>query len=222
MSRRRFQRRRRSVKPYRRKKQSLAKKAWKEVTKLKKAVESKYISRDIANASFNFLGNTWEEVEPLIAQGTRNDQRLGNKVTMTQYSAKWKIARGVTDQSKPLSFRVTMILDRRNNGAGPPADSVLIDDSNIVSAINNHNPTYRGRYQILYDKIHTFSDQTAREVFFKIYLRKPIVIEYKVDQTGGNAAAILKNCLFLKFTGPGFTASSTSITAMINAKFIDL
>lgn len=177
-------RRRRSYrkKPYGiRKKRTLnvkkiAKRALKEVNKMKKSVEVKYSTQDIAPTIAGSTA-TWGTAVGLtaISQGTTKITRIGDKITMKNLQCRTVISKNASETANPL-IRAVMLIDRKST-ATPPTGDIIFDANSIYGNINNTDNTYKGRFQILFDK--TFNiPTTIRSKPLQIFIPRKIPFIY--------------------------------------------
>ncbi len=164
------------------------------------------------------IGTTWSPFVPvnLLAQGDTSNTRDGNKVTLQSLSARYILNLNAAETTNSFS-RVVVILDRRPNRVLATAAEVFTTD-NIISTMNSEDSRYRGRFQIVYDRLHKFPGTTAaaeRNVaqIGKIFLNKPTKVFY--NAAGGLIANCDKN-IFLY--GMCNSNSSHAVTMDVNTK----
>jgi len=95
-----------------------------------------------------------------IAQGTNDNNRIGNKIKLLRLRMLGEISLPTTTTVANMNdiLRVIIFVDHQTNGIQTTVASVL-DTAHVFSFYNEDNIPENGpkRYQILYDKFHTMS-----------------------------------------------------------------
>ncbi len=165
-----------------------------------------------------------------MARGTANGQRVGEKIKMksidlhvrlqindalldgTDTSVAWTLAHSFTQT------RILLFIDRQNNASTTQAvNELLIDnasfDENITSVYNeSFVGTFRnkGRYKILYDRVHYLSQRTIQDKVIKINKSLGQIVRYNTGSAGIGADIIDNNLKMVLINNTGLVTTAVS------------
>lgn len=124
------------------------------------AVEYKFHDRVNTDAVVSLTGDILTSVV-LIAQGTGESQRVGRKLVITSISMRWLIGLNEVTNAGDVPegdiCRIIVFMDRQSNGA----EAAVLDILETAAVLSYRNLSKTGRFQILYDKIHTLNRMVA-------------------------------------------------------------
>lgn len=96
-----------------------------------------------------------------VAQGDAKNERLGNKITLKSIDSRIKLnLNPATSVSTMCKIQLVLVQDRRPNGTQATWGNVF-----QLSVLNSHltsDEEFRGRFQILYNKIFSWEDGVNR------------------------------------------------------------
>lgn len=213
------------------------------VRRINRSVETKVLDfftdgEETVNNSakyFGFLDN--------INQGTGRDERIGTKIKITSIHFRYYL-KGSSQALSSSDFwntaRVWLVVDKqpRVPGTPPSASSQIFQTTDYIGTIPDatafvltpYNWENRGRYKILYDKVHymsTWATTTAASYwtpmapYFRVYGKKykkmNLIVHYDDD---GNA--VIKNALWLGFYANSTALPSPSMQLCLRVRYQDL
>mgnify|MGYP000198975302 CR=1 FL=1 len=130
-----------------------------EVFRLKKQLQSQrnvgFVDNNLSPVAIENGGGDIDAIN-LVAEGTNDDERLGNKMTMTSLRYRCHAVPG-TSQTIWQRAQIYFVYDKQPNGALPTATDVLEDDSSFTFP----NWANKERFQIL--RQHSFLVAPAGE-----------------------------------------------------------
>lgn len=98
---------------------------------------------------------------PALGQGVNQDQRVGDKITLTKLQAKIQLQMGqstITPQDNYNQVRLMVVLYSTQTGNHITMDDILQTPSTLGNPIMTMNSLYRKnpqfKYRVLYDKLH--------------------------------------------------------------------
>lgn len=163
------------------------------IRKFKKQEERK-ITQNNAETMQIPIGGNWilESMGPLLAQGAAETQRIGKKITVESVFVTGLIKLSALE-AVGVSVRVVIGYDKKPSGADPTTTNIFTTDNQLLSTYSTTSAS-KGRYQILFDKIFSFTS-TSTQRYFKFFMKKPIPVHY--DTNGGTVADLQKNNFFI-------------------------
>ncbi len=116
---------------------------------ISKSVESKHTDRGQTSGSVTYLGSVYNL--SILAQGTGEDERIGDKVTATKVMANGTF-RWVSTQGGIQDCRVMLVRDSQCQGTLLSGAGVNNGDGNSRAPYSVYNMDLPGRYKVLADK----------------------------------------------------------------------
>lgn len=172
-----------------------------------------YNSVNITIATATWYGGS---VVSDLQQGTTASTRLGDRIEVR--SLNFNMAMGSAAAQSYL-MRVVIFLDRHANGGGIPALTDVFTSDNIWAMYKTADRAVRGRFNILYDKVFTFSTTTGYQ-FDKFFYDKPFKMEFLTST--GAIADWAKNSLFIAACAHSMEAGAGSVEFSCKLRFTDL
>ncbi len=156
-------------------------KALREVRRLQRAIEVKYL-RDVGvTAQIPIAGAAIVDgFGPYMAQGDGASTREGNEITVKSIAMKFNVKLTALE-ADGTTVRLMIVYDRDPEGADAVVTDMLFAD-NLLSSYKNVGSN-KGRFQFLADRIITF-DSVQGEWNDKFWLKKDLNIEYGLGNAG--------------------------------------
>lgn len=174
---------------------NIAKRALKQVSRIKKSVETKYCDTFVASTA-SYSGSVYSVSQ--IAQGDTQTTRDGIKVGAKSLHIKARVA-GNSLSGSNQAVRCILVCDKEQTGTAPTASDILENTGNVLSHLSPYKWTTRPRYQILYDKIFGLSWQNgttgtqSETKVFNIHKR----LKKNIFYSGAASTDAYKNNLYL-------------------------
>lgn len=174
----------------------LAQKAWQGVKYIKGLVNSERKHFDHSSSAGTAI--SWGgEIYPLtqIGQGDGIGARNGNSVLARSLYFQYALTANTTSVGTPV--RVMLFRDTMNQGDTPAVSDILTSTylSTANATLSPLNPNSFPRFQILYDKRTTISQDSRDTAIFKCYKKMMTHIRFK----GVNGTDEWKNALYVLF-----------------------
>lgn len=150
----------------------------------------------------------------IILQGDTNEKRDGDKVRIKWITFNYTLEAHA--DATATTVRVMLVHDRATNQQNFSAISLLYDSTsqnNLISPLNIDNS---GRFQVFYDKVHTFSHN--RHTHKKVYKKLDIPLTF--DGNAGSISDMTRSSLSLVM-GSNETQYLPRITYISRIRYID-
>lgn len=175
-----------------------------------------YKVKDVKDSGANML-NTGTVVHLLpVAQGTDQDDRIGNEIELASIQMKFRIA--INSAATTTFCRVLLVKDFDNQGATPSINDILgtgTDYSDYLTCSFKHVDN-KHRFSFLYDKTFTLGINAIGGIHQEYYKKVPLKIEY----TSANSADMTNQQVFLVFLSNESTNYPT-IRYFVRSKYTD-
>ncbi len=151
-----------------------------------------------------------------IAQGDTNLTRDGSNCKLVSLQFKYFIEQHASAVNTQI--RVMIVLDKQTNQAlytaGDLLEDITVDDI-IVSMPNIDNAA---RFNIMYDRVHTYSDSGRTNSYHKMY--KKVQIKLRFDAPEAAIAAMVVNSVSL-FIVSNEATNTPTMTHHLRWRFVD-
>ncbi len=183
---------------------------------LKRLLNVEYKFLDVQNTEAAVSTTPSVNISSIILQGDGGSARDGNSVKAVGIRLNYMITLNTSAVSSQI--RVILIHDKQTNGALAAAGDILQDvtaDDGIVSPYNLDN---KYRFRMLYDRVHTLSDNGRQSIAVKKYFK--LNQKLRFDGTAGDITDIPSSSYLLLFVSNEPTNTPT-ITRHSRLRFID-
>ncbi len=188
-------------------------KALKKVNKIIRNTEKKFID----NSSSGNQNNT-VAITPisLAGQGDTASSREGAKLVMMSLQMKytWKMSESAT----ATRCRIMIVEDRQVNGATFSANDLLESTALGTVIISPLNLDGAFRFKVLYNQVHTLSDNGSKVQYKEMF--KKINIKARYSNSGGTISSVLSSGLFVVAVSDE-TAQSPNLSFFTRIRFND-
>lgn len=196
----------------------LARKNYKDLKFIKKAIEVKFIDEVLSNQHLNTTG-TINHING-VAQGDAQDERAGRKVQ----SRKIKIRGYINnDRGTPEDAVCRMMLVRVKQPKTLGTGLALLDLVKTSSVNSFYTPDGDNRFQVYFD--HTFAMDTTQHslIPFKITQKLNHEVLYTETTTGATETDIARNAMYLVYwsTVAG-TTNDPVVNMTVRYTYVDL
>lgn len=182
-------------------------------------IEQKYINVDMSAGTID-SGTPYNVLMNGLAQGTNNQSRIGNKITIKQIELNMMLKTG--SSSTTCSIKCQVVYDKQPNGAVFNIGDLLNTVGGVYAPWATRNSINGQRFVVLKSFYVTLNLNAAGvpvEKLLRKYIKCNIPTQY-----GGNAgtiADITTGSLYLLFTSDQASTSSPSATGTIRLRFTD-
>ncbi len=129
-----------------------------------------------------------------IPQGDTTITRDGAQLKMIGYQFNYSITQS-SNATSATHFRIMLVLDKQTNQAIYASTDLFEDASGSDAIVSPRNLDNKRRFQVLYDRVHTFSASGSNGVTSKKYISKDILFRY--DASTPSIADLTQNSLSL-------------------------
>ncbi len=136
----------------------IARRAWAAVDK-----EVKFVDQFFAAVAAPQPSSSTPSVMNLLAEGSSQDQRIGEQVTMKMIQLRLTFIKDAGNTQPSTTIRAILVWDRQPNGALATSANILenpalVGGNEDVNIMSQHNAQTRARFQFLFDKTFTMND----------------------------------------------------------------
>jgi hypothetical protein len=177
-------------------------------------VEYKIIDTQLSLAAISTTANILQLTN--IAQGTSDITREGNQIKIS--SIQFKYYMEINASTTATALRFILVQDKQTNGAIYTPGDLLEDASPTDVIVSPNNLGNKFRFRILYNKVHTLSQNGSRMQYKEFYKKVELPIRY--DGNAGTIADVNTNSLSMFIVSD--EATNTPIIDMfVRLRFID-
>lgn len=158
-----------------------------------------------------------------IAQGSDNDQRIGNRVVMTGVDIRLHVTNEVSVKDRLSQMRLILVYDTQTNGTALTTTDVL----DAVTIESQHNWDNDSRFQVIYDSVralNTFGGTaTSVDVYHWFYAKHFQLNHYvRWNGSGATVTSMTWGSLYLIYFGPdAASASDFDVNGTARLTYVD-